>query len=119
MAASGADLCFMCHDASVYSGAPVVHAPVAGGACVACHDASGLEVGPFEYLSEWVTFRSTEFFGQISTNPYKSHKVQLVVDCARCHFVDNPWGLMVLEDEAVESAATPTADATATEESSD
>lgn len=74
--------------------------------CVACHDATGLEVGPDENLNEWVTYRSIELLGQITTGPYRSHKVQLEVDCSRCHFAGNSWGLSVIEGEAVEPAET-------------
>jgi hypothetical protein len=64
-------------------------------ACVACHDASGLEVGPVEGQNSWMTFRSTELLGRISREVYQSHNLTQDVDCTRCHFPDNPWDLMV------------------------
>lgn len=52
--------------------------------CVACHDASGLKVGPVED-GTWMPFRAGE--------PYVSHNLRRAVDCARCHFTGNPWNL--------------------------
>jgi len=54
--------------------------------CAACHDANGLEVGMLD--SVWVTINSS------AMEYYPSHNIQRSVDCNRCHFVDNPWGLM-------------------------
>jgi hypothetical protein len=68
--------------------------------CVACHDSSNLEVGPLENESEWVVFRLYEVLGQSINEPYKSHQVQLEVNCKRCHFIDNPWGLIVYDELA-------------------
>jgi len=65
------------------------HASVA---CVACHDAAGLQVGP-QPDGRWITWRTTELLGQKSTAPYQSHSIQRVVDCTRCHYPQNPWGL--------------------------
>jgi len=69
--------------------------------CAACHDASGLEVGPLEDGSVWVTWRTTELLGQTNREPYASHALQRTVDCARCHYPDNPWNLLA----PVESSA--------------
>jgi hypothetical protein len=63
-------------------------------ACVACHDASGLEVGPIEGKGQWKTFRTTELLGRSSREPYQSHNLQREVACDRCHYADNPWGLV-------------------------
>lgn len=68
----------------------VAHAAVT---CVACHDASGLEVAPLEDGGAWITFRTGELLGRVTREPYQSHKLQLSVDCTRCHFRDNPWSL--------------------------
>ena len=62
-------------------------------ACVACHDASGLEVGPLENQQVWMTFRTVLLLGRQNNEPYQSHDLQAVVDCGRCHFFGNPWGL--------------------------
>ena len=70
------------------------HAAVA---CVACHDASGLEVGPMEETGLWMTFRTTVLLGRSTTKPYQSHAIALEVDCSRCHFEDNAWGLLPIE----------------------
>ena len=64
--------------------------------CVACHDASGLKVGPVEGQKTWLTFRTTEVQGKKSTSSYLSHNLQKKVDCARCHFVGNTWGLKAI-----------------------
>jgi hypothetical protein len=61
--------------------------------CVACHDASGLEVGHLEGGSTWVTFRNRFFLERMTTDIYQSHNLQKNVDCARCHYPDNPWML--------------------------
>jgi hypothetical protein len=64
--------------------------------CIACHDASSLDVGPREAGGQWITWRTTELMGRSSTEPYQSHAVALAVDCARCHFAGNEWGLETL-----------------------
>lgn len=61
-------------------------------ACVACHDAGGLEVGPAAD-GNWGTFRTVELLGRTSTEPYQSHQLKEGVDCSRCHFPANPWDL--------------------------
>jgi hypothetical protein len=58
--------------------------------CTACHDASGLNAGPVEGENIWLTFRDDD--------PYISHNLQLEVDCARCHYADNSWGLSVITE---------------------
>jgi hypothetical protein len=61
--------------------------------CDACHDASGMEVGPSPDDGRWVLWQDVEVDGQVfRENPF-SHEIQREVDCARCHFEDNPWGL--------------------------
>jgi cytochrome c551/c552 len=64
--------------------------------CVACHDASGLDVGPVEGEDVWITFRTTELLGRANTEPYQSHALQRSVMCDRCHYPDNAWGLTAL-----------------------
>lgn len=60
--------------------------------CVACHDAGGLGVGPdMQQEGMWVTFFVREETDE--RIPVVSHAIQRPVDCARCHFTDNPWGL--------------------------
>lgn len=67
----------------------VQHARVA---CAACHDADGLQVGPLADGSRWVSWSPSPVDG--SDAPFYSHNLQYAVDCQRCHFEDNPWGLI-------------------------
>ncbi len=62
--------------------------------CVACHDASRLQVGFDNQGKTWVTWRTTEINGRKTTASYISHNLQKAVDCVRCHFIGNPWGLL-------------------------
>lgn len=73
-----------------HKGHNTAHAEVA---CVACHDALGLEVGPLEGQAVWMTFRTVELLGRSSTEAYQSHQLRREVDCGRCHFAGNEWGL--------------------------
>jgi hypothetical protein len=61
--------------------------------CVACHDGSGLAIGPVEGGNTWITFRDVAFLERMTTEPYQSHHLQRAVSCTRCHFPDNPWQL--------------------------
>jgi hypothetical protein len=69
--------------------------------CIACHDASGLEVKPLEQDGLWVTWRTTEGPLGETTEVYQSHTLQKEVDCKRCHYESNPWGLPNLEKTEV------------------
>jgi hypothetical protein len=62
--------------------------------CVACHDASNMQVGLDPDTSLWTTFIGSE--GDEGLRPFTSHTTQASVDCGRCHYVDNPWGLSEL-----------------------
>lgn len=53
--------------------------------CFACHDASGLEVGPDPETGVWTVLA------------YKSHQIELSASCAKCHYEGNPWELSVVE----------------------
>lgn len=66
------------------------HAKVA---CTACHDGGGLIVGPLQDKSAWVPWLEIEINGERSLIPYHSHNLRFEVDCLRCHFENNPWGL--------------------------
>lgn len=66
-------------------------------ACVACHDASGLQVGPLEQAGVWMTWRTVETPLGSSTEPYQSHTLQRSVDCQKCHYAENPWGLPMFD----------------------
>lgn len=62
--------------------------------CTACHDAGDLTVGPSETHDEmWMPFINVPVDEEIFPTPYTSHNLQREVDCTRCHFADNPWGL--------------------------
>jgi hypothetical protein len=85
-----------CHPAATqaalsnYSVHGAIHASVS---CMACHDASGMPVGPSVELGGWVTFQTKQIDGVEMTVPYESHDIQTQVDCSRCHFEGNPRGL--------------------------
>lgn len=96
--ASGSSFCGgnNCHSVAtaVAQSAGSIHGPAhASVTCEACHDASQLQVGPFADNGNWVTLQLGEFNGESVKTPSFSHDIQLEVDCARCHFEDNPWGL--------------------------
>lgn len=61
--------------------------------CVACHDGSGMEVGPDEETSIWTTFITKPTEGGTERFAFTSHNVVLDAKCDRCHFVGNSWGL--------------------------
>lgn len=71
--------------------------------CMACHDASGMEVGPHpeeEMGGVFVTLVSEmSRSGEMNTEYVKSHSIQWEVSCDRCHFEGNPWELTVLTAE--------------------
>jgi len=60
--------------------------------CVACHDASGMEVGPSEQAGQWTTLLPASEAG-MGDPGFVSHNIQLAASCDRCHFADNPWDL--------------------------
>lgn len=77
--------------------------------CAACHDSAGWDVGPDPETSIWVTFSpwsQEEIIGeedsiqQTGTVPFLSHDLGVEVNCERCHFPGNTWGL-------TESVGTP------------
>ena len=70
--------------------------------CVACHDGAGWEIDLDDELGYWTTYYSWEFTIKNGDDemvvdngvvPFSSHNIVLEVDCERCHFPDNPWGL--------------------------
>src|SRR5690554_1762409 len=65
--------------------------------CIACHDASGAQVGPVEGMGGLWTTALTEASrsGEVTTTPIISHSVQWEVSCDRCHFEGNEAGLTV------------------------
>lgn len=84
-----------CHENVIIGAEPVSghdeeHSSVS---CSACHDAAGLQVGPEVDSDLWVTFTTLMLDGEESLVPHSSHAVQTQVECDRCHFGANPWGL--------------------------
>lgn len=70
--------------------------------CAACHDSAGWDVGLDEESGIWITYSewSHEIIiaeGDSIINsgmvPFASHDISKAVNCERCHFVDNEWGL--------------------------
>lgn len=57
--------------------------------CIACHDAAGMQISLDETSIIWITYLAG------SERSFISHITQVTVDCARCHFTDNPWELSV------------------------
>ena len=96
--------CHSAHDTRATCDPPGCHTetttPIAGHdtdhqsvSCVACHDGSGMEVGPDEDTGTWVTFTSLSADTGEGKFAFTSHNVVLEASCDRCHFVNNPWGL--------------------------
>ena len=69
--------------------------------CAACHDSAGWDVGPHPETGVWVTFGPWSLKGKEDTGtvPFSSHDLGVEVNCERCHFSGNTWGLI----ESVES----------------
>ncbi len=67
--------------------------------CMACHDASGSQVGPDEAQNGlWVTILvAADRSGKETKTTVVSHSIKWQVACDRCHFKDNPNGLTVLD----------------------
>lgn len=105
--------CIDCHEEVLtlethMKGTQEAHANVE---CLACHDASGMDVAPFPAEDEnarWTTVvTETSRSGEVTTSYVKSHSVMWEVDCSRCHFEANPWELEVLNADG--SAPEPNA----------
>lgn len=67
------------------------HASVA---CVACHDAGGMEIDLVEETGTWFTFYVMDADGETFSRPFASHNIILEAPCERCHYPENPWGLV-------------------------
>jgi hypothetical protein len=66
--------------------------------CMACHEASGLDVGPHpdEAMGGiWAPQVTTMGRGGPSTEAVVSHSIVNAVACDRCHYAENPWELTV------------------------
>jgi len=66
--------------------------------CMACHDASGADVGPHpdEDNDLWVPQLTTMGRAGPSTAAIVSHSIVFTVDCDRCHYEENAYELTVL-----------------------
>jgi hypothetical protein len=62
-------------------------------ACEACHDAGRHQVGLTSDGSVWVLGQALDQSGKTVLMPYRSHNLQYKVECIRCHYDQNPWGL--------------------------
>jgi len=71
--------------------------------CMACHDATGLDVGPLpdneEFGDMFVTQETSMGRRGPKTEFVLSHSPQWQVLCDRCHYQDNPWELTVLTED--------------------
>jgi len=67
--------------------------------CMACHDASGADVGPHpdEDIDLWTTTLTQMGRGGLSTTAIVSHSVVYEVSCDRCHYEGNMYELSVRE----------------------
>lgn len=89
----------VCHPAATQAALsnPTVHGSSHSRvSCIACHDASGLQVGPSDVDGVWTTFQTVEINGIATQKPFASHNLQTVVDCKRCHFEGNAWNLSLV-----------------------
>jgi hypothetical protein len=108
--------CVDCHeiDAAAHAGGRYVNMAERV-TCMACHDASGADVGPHpdEAMGGVFTTTLTEV-GRSgpTTSAIVSHSIQYTVACNRCHFDANAWELNVYTEtgevpEPTEAPAAP------------
>jgi len=91
------NVCSECHiQATAVAGQPellhmgIMHVQVS---CSACHDAANHTVGSINEDGYWATLLSLEIDGHPIDIPVLSHQLQRDVNCWRCHFLENPWGI--------------------------
>ena len=65
--------------------------------CVACHDASEMDVGFIDDTNVFTTGKISSGRGGETFEPAYSHDFNKSADCARCHYEGNPWGRTVIE----------------------
>lgn len=70
--------------------------------CSACHYGSQLQVGPSPDDGTWIILHEVDVNGENLSESHFSHTIQLKVDCARCHFENNPWGLNLVTGQKFE-----------------
>lgn len=93
--------CTDCHEINAVEHAKGFYPEMAGTVtCMACHEASGMEIGPHpdEAMGGvWVpVVTEVGRSGALTTSAVVSHSVQWLVDCSRCHFDGNVYELPVL-----------------------
>jgi hypothetical protein len=94
--------CEECHTIEAATHAKGKYAAMPSLTCMACHDASGADVGPHpdeEMGGVWVPQVTTMGRGGPSTDAIVSHSIVYTVACDRCHFEENPWELTVYDAE--------------------
>ena len=105
--------CQDCHEIDAVAHAGGRYPAMAGVVtCMACHDASGAEVGPNPDEAAggmWTTTLTEVGRSGPTTTAIISHSIQYEVACNRCHFDANPWELPVYTEdgEIPEPTATP------------
>lgn len=80
-----------CHDSASIAAHDAYHQDVK---CTTCHDGDGMELAPAEETGLWNTFLTAAGSAGENRFPYTSHNMVREVDCSRCHFTSNPWGLL-------------------------
>jgi hypothetical protein len=92
-----------CHTfAKQIASAPIYHQPIHNHVpCYVCHDSIGMAVGKADDQT-WFTVGQTDNGNSSSSHMVVSHSIGLEVECGKCHFVDNPWGLDVISPESQE-----------------
>ena len=103
--------CTDCHDVASSETHAAVNFMLEKVSCMACHDASGLDVGPNpdNEMLPWTTTLTQMGRGGPSTSAVVSQSIVHEVLCDRCHFEGNTWDLTVL----TEDGKVPEADETA------
>lgn len=61
--------------------------------CSTCHDGDGMTVDLDAESGKWLTYLPSAAGTDSSHFAFTSHNIVLEVDCSRCHFAGNPWGL--------------------------
>ncbi len=61
--------------------------------CAACHDDSGMEVDIHAETGKWSTYLPSTVEPNGAHFAFTSHNLTAKVNCSRCHFTGNPWGI--------------------------
>jgi len=67
--------------------------------CIACHAPGQAKIGRSEIDGEWGIVHAEPEAGATLAYSALSHQVELQVDCARCHYAENPWGLQLVSGQ--------------------